>query len=130
MKDQKKTTTYQTTVNKHNQRTIRTILQIVQIGRGAHILEEKSKHHTKICTDGFKKGERVDYSVIWNHQKITKRVRPQNTIFSAKQSAIITASTIKEPEKANRNRLFQYIGCSLGQEGYENPKTWTIRKLL
>jgi hypothetical protein len=79
-----------------------------KIGRNANerfrqktacILEEKYKNHTKIYTNGSKKVDRVSYAVIWNHQKITKRVRPQNKIFSTEQSAIITAihSTIKEP---------------------------------
>jgi hypothetical protein len=39
--------------------------------------------------------------VVWNGQKITKRVLPQNTIYSAEQSAITTAmySTIKNARK-------------------------------
>jgi hypothetical protein len=39
--------------------------------------------------------------VIWNDQKITKRVLPQNTIYIADQSAIITAiySTKKDARK-------------------------------
>jgi hypothetical protein len=74
---------------------------LCKIGRGAsnerfrqvnaRLLEEKFKHHTKIYTDGSKKEEKVGYSVIWNHQEIKNRVRPQNTIFIAEQSAIITA---------------------------------------
>jgi hypothetical protein len=46
----------------------------------ARILEERYSHHTKIYTDGSKKEERVGYAVIWNDQKIKKRVRLQNTI--------------------------------------------------
>jgi hypothetical protein len=68
--------------------------------------------------DGSKNEERVGYSVIWNNQKIKKRVRPQNTIFSAEQSAIITAihSTIKEPGRKliETDSLCTYTGCSLG----------------
>jgi hypothetical protein len=65
---------------------------LCKIGRGASNKRFRQEH-------GSKKDERVGYSVIWNHQKITKRVPPQNTIFSAEQSAIIAAihSTIKEP---------------------------------
>jgi hypothetical protein len=89
------------TINQQND------FKLCRIGRGASnerfcketvcILKERYKHHTKIYLDGSKKKERVGYAVIWNHQKISKRVRPRNTIYSAEQSAIITAihSTMK-----------------------------------
>jgi hypothetical protein len=62
----------------------------------------------------------------WNHQKITKRVRPQNTIFSAKQSAIVTAihSTIKEPErKLIATDFLSTLVAASDKKDTKNPKT-------
>jgi hypothetical protein len=61
--------------------------------------------------------ERLGYAVIWNHQKITKIVRPQNTIYSAEQSAIMTAiHNERTGEKSHRYRL-TLIAAS--EEGYK-----------
>jgi hypothetical protein len=71
--------------------------------------------------------------VIWNHQKITKRVRPQNTINSAEQSAIITAihSTIKEPgRKLIATDSLSTLVTASDKKNMKNPKTRKIRKLL
>jgi hypothetical protein len=67
--------------------------------------------------------------VIWNHQKITERVRPQNTTFSAALSAIITATqfTIKEP---GRKLIATDSLSTLNKKDVENQRTPTIRKLL
>jgi hypothetical protein len=65
-------------------------LKLCSIGRGAsderfrqetaRILENKYKHHIKVYTDGSKEESAKNHKRIW----------PQNTIFSAEQSAIIT----------------------------------------
>jgi ribonuclease HI len=71
--------------------------------------------------------------MIWNHQKIAKRVRPQNTIYSAEQLAIITAihSTMKEPWKKviATDSLCTLIAASYKKDT-NKPKTQTIRKQL
>jgi hypothetical protein len=72
-------------------------------------------------------------SVIWNHQKIKKRVRPQNTIFSAEQSAIMTAihSTIKESGiKLIATDSLSTLVAASDKKYTKIPKTWVIRKLL
>jgi hypothetical protein len=117
--------------------------EVCKIGRGASnkrfrqetvcILEEKYKHRTNVYTDGSKKEERVGYSVIWNHQKFKKRVRPQNTIFSAAQSAKQTAihSTINEPgRKLIETDFLSTLVAASGKKDEKKQKTRTIRKLL
>jgi hypothetical protein len=71
--------------------------------------------------------------VIWNHQKVTKRVRPQNTIYSADQPAIITAIqfTMKEPgEKVIATDSLNTLTAASDKKDTKNPKTQTIWKLL
>jgi ribonuclease HI len=93
-------------------------------------LEEKNKHHTKIYQKGRK--SRL-YLVIWNHQKFKKRVRQENTIFSAEKSAVLTAihSTIKEPgRKLIATDSLSTLVATSGKKDTKNPKTRTKRKLL
>jgi ribonuclease HI len=47
--------------------------------------------HVKIYTDRSKKGDKVGYAIVKEEHTIKKRVLPQNTVFSAEQSAIIGA---------------------------------------
>jgi ribonuclease HI len=74
--------------------------------------------------------------VIWNHQKIKKRVRPQNTIFSADQSAIITAiihSTMKKTGRkliATDSLSISTMVAASDKKDTKKPKTQTIWKLL
>jgi hypothetical protein len=61
--------------------------------------ERKYERHTKIYTDGSKKEEEeVGYAVVWEEQTIKMKIHPQNSIYSAEQSAIINAiySTCKK----------------------------------
>jgi hypothetical protein len=60
-------------------------------------------------------------------------VRPQNTIISAEQSAIITAihSTIKEPRrKLIATKSLSTFVAALDKKNTKNLETRTIRKLL
>jgi hypothetical protein len=56
-----------------------------------HILNEKYEHHSKIYTDGSRKDEKVRYAVVLSESTIKRKQFPQNSIFSAEQSAIINA---------------------------------------
>jgi hypothetical protein len=47
--------------------------------------------HVKIYTYGSKMGDKVGYAVVKEEHTIKKRILPQNTVFSAEQSAIIEA---------------------------------------
>jgi hypothetical protein len=49
------------------------------------------EYHSKIYTDGSKKDERVGYAVVLSGSTIKRRQFPQNSIYSAEQSAIINA---------------------------------------
>jgi hypothetical protein len=105
--------------------------ELCSIGRGAsgkrfrqktaHILNNKYKNHTKI------------YTVIWNHRIIKKRIRPQNTIFSAEQDATLSTiyATMGDPERKliATNSLSTLIAAS-DKKVTKNPKTRKIRKLL
>jgi hypothetical protein len=55
------------------------------------ILNEKYEHYSKIYTDGSKKDEKVGYAVVISENTIIRRQFPQNSIYSAEQSAIIKA---------------------------------------
>jgi hypothetical protein len=90
----------------------------------------KDTHTTsKFRQTGSKKEERVGYAVIWNDQKIKKRVRPQNTITAP----IITAihSTMKDPRK---NVIVTYslstLMASSDKKETKNPETQTIKTLI
>jgi hypothetical protein len=47
--------------------------------------------HVKIYTDRSKKEDKVGYAIVKEEHTIKKRILPQNTVFSAEQSAIIGA---------------------------------------
>jgi hypothetical protein len=49
------------------------------------------KHHSKIYTDGSKKDAKVGNAVVLSESTIKRREFPQNSIYSAEQSAIINA---------------------------------------
>jgi hypothetical protein len=95
--------------------------------------QENGPHTGGKVQDGSKKEERVGYAVIWNQQEITKRVWPKNIIYSAEQSAIITAihSTMKEPgKKVITTDSLGILVAASDKKNTKNPKTQTIRKLL
>jgi hypothetical protein len=66
----------------------------------ARTLEEYYRKHVKIYTDGSNMGEKVEY--VKEEHTIKKRIVPQNTVFSAEQSAIIGAI---QSEKNSRHEI-------------------------
>jgi predicted phosphoribosyltransferase len=57
----------------------------------ARTLDEYHGKHVKILTDGSKMGDKVGYAIVKIEEHSKKRILPQNTVFSAEQSAIIAA---------------------------------------
>jgi hypothetical protein len=57
----------------------------------ARTLDEDYGKHVNIFTDGSKMGDKVVYAIVREEHTIKKRILPQNTVFSAEQSAIIVA---------------------------------------
>jgi archaellum biogenesis ATPase FlaH len=96
-------------------------------------LYEKYEHHSKIYTGGSKKDEKVGYAVVSSESKIKRRQFPQNSIYSAEQSAIINVIY----STANYNQKQVIITDSLStiiavcdRKRSKNPKTQLIRKLI
>jgi hypothetical protein len=98
------------------------------------ILNNKYEHHSKIYTDGSKKDEKVGYaSVVLSENTIKRRQFPQNSIYSAEQSAIINA--IYSTASYNRKRVIITDSLSTiiavsDRKRSKNPKTQLIRKLI
>jgi hypothetical protein len=86
------------------------------------ILNEKYEHHSKIYTDGSKKDEKVRFAVVLSESTIKKRQLPQNSIYSAEQSAIINNLLhCKLQSKTSKNhRLAQHNNSNLRQK---DPRT-------
>jgi hypothetical protein len=53
----------------------------------ARTLDENYGKHVKIFTHGSKMGDKVGYAIVKAEHTIKKRILPQNTVFSAEQSA-------------------------------------------
>jgi hypothetical protein len=97
------------------------------------ILNEMYEHHSKIYTDGSKRDEKVGYAVVLSESKIKRRQFPQNSIYSAEQSAITNAiySTASYNQKPViiTNSLSTIIAVS-NRKRFKNQKTQLIRKLI
>jgi hypothetical protein len=72
------------------------------------ILNEKYEHHSKIYTDVKKKDEKVGQF-------------PQNSIYSAEQSAIINAPLQVTTRMSNHHRLTQHNNSSLRLKTIQEP---------
>jgi ribonuclease HI len=77
--------------------------------------------------------DKVGFAVVTNNRTIKKMMRPQSTIYTAEQQAIITAlegttQTIK-PTAISTDSLSTLVPAS-GNRWTRNPKTRTIRKLV
>jgi hypothetical protein len=98
------------------------------------ILNEKYEQHNKIDTDGLNKDEKVGYAVVLSESTIKRRQFPQNSIYSAEQSAIINA--IYSTASYNQKRviitdsLSTIIAVVSDRKRSKNPKTQLIRKLI
>jgi 23S rRNA G2069 N7-methylase RlmK/C1962 C5-methylase RlmI len=99
----------------------------------ARTLDEVYGKHIKMYTNGSKMGDKIRYAVVKEEHTIRKRILPQNTVFSADQSAIIEAI---QSEKNNRHEIaiktdsLSTIMAVENRTPMKNPKTQTIRKML
>jgi hypothetical protein len=95
---------------------------------GCRILNEKYKHHSKIYTDGSKKEDKVGYAyaVELNENTTRRKQFPQNLIYSAEQSAIISAiyftAKYKQKKVIITDSLSRMMAVSDRQRS-KNPKT-------
>jgi hypothetical protein len=100
---------------------------------GRNWLDADYEKHVKIYTDRSKMGDKVGYAAVKKEHTIKKRIIPQNTVFSAEQSAIIEAI---QSEKNNRHELViitdspSTIMVAENRTPTKNPKTQTIRIML
>jgi ribonuclease HI len=90
--------------------------------------------HVKIITDGSKMGDKVGYAIVKEEHTIKKRNSPQNTVFSAEQSAVIGAM---QSEKNSRheiviitNSLSMIMAAKSSSTSTKNPKKQTNRKMM
>jgi hypothetical protein len=96
-------------------------------------LEVDYRKHVKIYTDGSNIGDKMGYAIVKEEHTIRKIFLPQNTVFSAEQSAIIGST---QSEKNNRHKKVittDFLSTILAAESHtptKNPKTQTIRKML
>jgi ribonuclease HI len=78
-------------------------------------------------------GDKVGSAIVKEEHTIKKRILPQNTVFSAEQSAIIEAI---QSETNNRHEIviitdsLSTIMSAENRTPTKNPKTQTIRKML
>jgi ribonuclease HI len=96
-------------------------------------LDEDYGKHVKIFTDGSKMEDKVGYAIVKEKHTIKKRILPQNTFFSAEQSAIFGPI---QSERNNKHELviitdsLSTIMAAESRTPSKNPKTQTIRKML
>jgi ribonuclease HI len=99
----------------------------------ARTLDEDYEKHVKIFTNGSKMGDKVGYAIVKEEHTINKRILPQNTVFSAEQSANIG---VIQSERNNRHEIviitdsLSMIMAAESRTSTKNPKTQTIRKML
>jgi ribonuclease HI len=90
---------------------------------------------TKIMenTSRYIRTDKLGYVVVKEEHTIKKKILPQNTVFSAKQSAIIEAI---QSEKNNRHEKviitdsLSTIMAAENRTPTKNPKTQTVRNIL
>jgi ribonuclease HI len=98
----------------------------------ARTLDEDYGKHVKIYTNGLKMGDKVGYAIVKEEHTTKKRVLPQNTVFSAEQSAIIEAI---QSDKNNRHEIviitdsLSTIMVAENRTPTKNAKTQTSRKI-
>jgi ribonuclease HI len=96
-------------------------------------LEDKHNEHIKIYTDGSKKDEIVGCAVITPDQKFRTRLKPQTTVYSAEQEAIIKAIYVTQRTGERRVIIMGSLSTLMVVEGdinSKNSKTLSLRKLL
>jgi hypothetical protein len=87
----------------------------------------------KIYTDGSKMGGKVEYAIVKEEHTIKKRILPQNTVFSAEQSAFIRAIQSEKNGRHKKVIITDSLSTIMAAESRtltKNPKTQTIKKML
>jgi hypothetical protein len=64
------------------------------------LMADKYEEYDQIYTDGSLKDDKVRFTIVTNNQIIKKRMKPQSSIYSAEQQAIIT--TIENTTRSNK----------------------------
>jgi hypothetical protein len=108
-------------------------LETIGCKLSARTLVEDYGKHVKVHTDRSKMGDKVGNAIVKEEHTIKKRILPQNTVFSAEQSAINGAI---QSEKNSRHKIAIIMDCpstimaAESRTPTKNPKTQTIRKTL
>jgi ribonuclease HI len=96
-------------------------------------MADKYGEHNRIYTFGSLMDDKVGFAVVTNNRTIIKRMRPQSSIYSAEQQAIITAlkniTQTSKPMAISTDSLSTLLAAS-GNSWTRNPKTRIIRKLI
>jgi ribonuclease HI len=74
----------------------------------------------KIFTDDSKKAEKVGCVVITPDQNFRKRLKPQNTVYSAEQEAIIKAIYVTQRTGERRLIIMDSLSTLMAVEGEIN----------
>jgi hypothetical protein len=78
-------------------------------------------------------GDKVGYAIVKEEHTIKKRIIPQNTVFSAEQSAIIGAIQSEKNSRLKIVIITDSLSTIMAVESRtptKNSKTQTIRKML
>jgi ribonuclease HI len=96
-------------------------------------MADKYVDYDQIYTDGSLKNDKVGFEIVTDNQIIKKRMRPQCSIYSAEQQAIITAmentTRTHKPTAIATDSLSSLLAAS-GNRWTRNPKTRNIRRLI
>jgi hypothetical protein len=95
----------------------------------ARTLDENYGKHVKIYTDGSKMAYKVGYAIVKEEHTIKKRILPQNTVFSAEQSAIIGAIQSEKNSRHETGMITDSLSTIMAAESRtptKNLKTQTI----
>jgi ribonuclease HI len=78
-------------------------------------------------------GDKVGYAIVKEEHTIKERILPQNTVFSAEQSAIIGAIHLENNSRHEIVKITDSLSTIMAAESRtptKNPKTQTIREML
>jgi hypothetical protein len=78
-------------------------------------------------------GDKVGYAIVKEEPTIEKKILPQNTVFSAEQSAIIEEIQSKKNKRHEIVIITDSVSTIMAAENRtltKQPKTQTIRKML
>jgi hypothetical protein len=78
-------------------------------------------------------GDKVGYAIVKEEHTIKKKILPQNTVFSAEQSAIIGEIQSKKNSRHEIMIITDFLSTIIAAESHtptKNPKTQTIGMML